>query len=252
MKEPFRNHTALCCELIDWVCDRKNPGEFTMDCYFTSAEVLNHIHGKMDQFGRPRGYVGDLKTNRKLEWKGQTIKASELAASIPAADRKELRIGDQRQWYFTVTVRIPDVKHKVRIVILWRYRHDEPCVKILVTNRITWEVSRIVRVYRHRWTGTETFDRDGKQQLGLGDCQLRDVQGQTRHMYLVMLAYSLLMGQLKQGRAKEWALHRLMTIGEACRAMAKEALRTTLSWAIEQITRWEKPYEHVVAQLGLI
>ncbi len=32
-----------------------------------------------------------------------------------------MRIGDQRQWYFTVTVRIPDVKHKVRIVVLWRY-----------------------------------------------------------------------------------------------------------------------------------
>ena len=26
----------------------------------------------------------------------------------------------------------------------------------------------------------------------------------TRHMYLVMLAYSLLMGELKQGRAREW------------------------------------------------
>ena len=87
-----------------------------------------------------------------------------------------------------------------------------------MTNRITWEVSRIVRVYRHRWTGTETFHRDGKQQLGLGDCQLRDVQGQTRHMYLVMLAYSLLMGNLA-GPCEEWALHRLMTIGEACRAV---------------------------------
>jgi len=43
---------------------------------------------------------------------------------------------------------------------------------------------------------------------------LRDVQGQTRHVYLVMLAYSLLMGELKQGRAREWAFHRLMTIGE--------------------------------------
>ena len=40
----------------------------------------------------------------------------------------------------------------------------------------------------------------------MGDCQLRDGQGQTRHMYLVMLAYSLLMNQLRQGRAKEWAL----------------------------------------------
>ena len=80
---------------------------------------------------------------------------------------------------------------------------------------------------------------------------MRDLQGQTRHMYLVMVAYSLLMIQLKQGRAKDWALHRLMTIGEACRAMTKEALRTTLSWAIEQVTRFERPYDHVVAQLGL-
>jgi uncharacterized protein YndB with AHSA1/START domain len=251
LEEPFRNHTQLCRELIDWVCQRQIPGDFTMDCYFTNAEILNHIHAQTDRFGRPRGYVGDLKSNRKLQWEGRLLKASELAASIPPGDRKALRIGDQRQWYFTVTVRIPEVHHKVRIVILWRYRQDGEAVKILVTNRITWEVSRIVRVYRQRWTGTETFHRDGKQHVGLGDCQLRDLQGQTRHVYLVMLAYSLLMSQLRQGGAKDWALHRLTTIGEACRAMFKETLRKTLSWAIEQVTERGLPFERVVGQLGI-
>jgi DDE superfamily endonuclease len=251
LEEPFRNHTVLCCDLVDWVCERQIPGDFTMDSYFTNAEILNHIHSKTDLGGRSRGYVGDLKSNRKLEWKGKIIKANEMAAAVPASDRKEMRIGDQRQWYFTVTVKIPDVKHKVRIMILWRYRNDDRPCKILVTNRITWEVSRIVRVYRHRWTGTETFHRDGKQQLGLGDCQLRDVQGQTRHMHLVMLAYSLLMSQLRQGRAREWALHRLMTIGEACRAMLRESLRATLTWAIEQVVEREQPMAHVIIQLGL-
>jgi DDE superfamily endonuclease len=251
LKELFRNHTALACDLIDWVCARRIPGDFTMDCYFTNAEILNHIHGRTDRFGRPRGYVGDLKSNRNVQWKGQTLKVSELAAGIPAADRKELRIGDDRQWYFTVTLRIPDVKHKARIVVLWRYRNDQQPCKILVTNRITWEVSRIVRVYRHRWTGTETFHRDGKQQLGSGDCQLRDPQGQTRHMYLVMTAYSLLMVQLRQGCAKEWALHRLMTIGEACRAMLRETLRATLTWAIEQVTVRGQSVGRVMAQLSM-
>jgi hypothetical protein len=97
LKEPFRNHTKLCCELIDWVCERAIPGDFTMDSYFTCAEILNHIHDKTDRPGRPRGYVGDLKSNRKLEWKGGIIKANDLAASIPPSDRKEMRIGDKRQ-----------------------------------------------------------------------------------------------------------------------------------------------------------
>jgi hypothetical protein len=251
LKEPFRNHTALCCELIDWVCERSLPGDFTMDSYFTNAEILNHIHGKTAEKGRPRGYVGDLKSNRKLEWQGRIIKANDLAGLVAANDRKEMRIGDKRQWYFTVSVRIPDVKHKVRIVILWHYRNDDQPCKILVTNRTTWEVSRIVRVYRHRWTGTETFHRDGKQQLGLGDCQLRDPQGQTRHMYLVMLAYSLLMSQLRQSCAREWALHRLTTIGEACRAMLRENLRATIAWVIEQVMEKERPFDHVIAQLGI-
>ncbi len=90
-----------------------------------------------------------------------------------------------------------------------------------------------------------------KTVTGMGDYQLRNGQGQTRHMYLVMLAYSLLTSQLKQGHAKDWALCRLTTIGEACRAMLNETLRTTLAWAIEQVTEKSRSYDHVVANLGL-
>lgn len=249
--ETFEDHTVLFCQLVDWVCERNIPGDFTFDSYFSNAENLNHIHSKQDGAGRARGYVGDLKTNRKLEWKGRTLKANELAAEIPFEDRRELRRGDKRQWYFTCTVRIPNVNHKVRIVILWHHKRDaQPC-KVFVTNRITWEVSRILGVYRYRWTGTETFHRDGKQELGMGDCQLRDGQGQTRHMYLVMLAYSLLVRQLGQGRAQDWALQKLTTIGEACRAMLRETLRTTLAWAIQQVTEKSSSYDHVIAKLGL-
>ena len=137
-------------------------------------------------------------------------------------------------------------------MILWAERDATTPRIILVTNRVCWEVSRVVRVYRHRWTGTETFHRDGKQQLGMGDCQLRDSEGQTRHMYLVMLAYSLLMKQLRQGHAYDWAFQKLTTIGEACRAVLRETLRTTLTWAMDHMTNpwWTK--ERVIAHLGLL
>ncbi len=54
-KEPFRNHTQLVCELIDWVCEQKIPGDFTFDSYFTNAPILNHIHGKTDHMGPSAG-----------------------------------------------------------------------------------------------------------------------------------------------------------------------------------------------------
>jgi DDE superfamily endonuclease len=252
LKIPFQDHTTLCKDLIDWVCEQNIPGTFAFDSYFTNASILNHIHGKQLADGQPRGYVGSLKFNRKLEYKGRLLKASALAAQIDPSLRKELREGERRQWYFTCTLRIPDVQHKVRIVMLWQQQNDTSPRIILVTNRVCWEVSRVVRVYRHRWTGTETFHRDGKQQLGMGDCQLRDGEGQTRHMHLVMLAYSLLMRHLGQGHAYEWAFQKLMTIGEACRAMLRETLRKTLNWAME---RGNNPYwtrERVMAHLGLL
>jgi hypothetical protein len=250
--QTFENHNVLVRQLIDWVVERQIPGDFTFDSYFTHAENLNHIHSKTDRFGRPRSYVGDLKMNRKIWYRGKEIRADELAATIEPESRKEVRRGDQRQWYFTCTLRLPNVNHPVRIVIVWNHRRDaEPC-KILVTNRVTWEVTRILRVYRQRWTGTETFHRDGKQELGMGDCQLRDGQGQTRHMYLVMLVYSLLVRQLRQSSAKEWAYRRLTTIGEACRAVLKETLRQTLEWAIRQATTSPAKSHHITALLGLM
>jgi hypothetical protein len=250
--EVFEDHGVLFRQLVDWVCEREIPGDFTWDSYFSSADNLNHVHSKRDRFGQPRAYIGDLKSNRKIWFRGREVRVDEFAANIPPQDRKELRRGDARQWYLTCTVRLPQVNHAVRIVVLWNHRRDDTPCKILVTNRTRWEVTRIVRGYRCRWTGTETYHRDGKQHLGMGDCQLRSGLGQTRHMYLVMLAYSLLVLQLKQSRAKEWALERLTTIGQACRAVAAETLRTTLQWAICQVTNDSRKPQHVIAQLGLI
>src|SRR5439155_7814251 len=103
--------------------------------------------------GQPRGYVGSLKFNRKLVYPGRLLKAAALATEIEPALRKPLREGEHTQWYFTCTLRLPEVQHKVRVVILWHGREDASPRILLVTNRVQWEVSRVVRGYRQRWTG---------------------------------------------------------------------------------------------------
>ena len=243
---PFRSHTQLFQELVDWVVAQQIPGAFAFDSYFTNAASLNHLEG------HGRGYVGDLKSNRKVQFQGREMKAAEVAAEIPSEDRKPIVRGDRKQWYFTKTVRLPGVDHPVRLAILWDRKNGKKPVKFLVTNRIHWEITRLLNVYRQRWTGTETFHRDGKQHLGLGDCQLRTGKGQTRHLYLVMLAHSLLMAQMRPGRASEWAHRVLTTIGEACRAVSRETLSKTLMWALEQARTQASAPKEIVAYLQLV
>jgi hypothetical protein len=233
----FQDHTKLCIQLIDDALARGIPGDFTFDSYFSSAEVLNHLHA------RQRTYVADLKLNRKVLWRGSEIKLNALAQQIPPEAKKPLRVGEKTYFYFTKCVRFPDIKHAVRIVLFWKQRHDTEACKAVGTNHLTWEPTRIVLVYRHRWTGTETFHRDAKQQLGLGDCQVRSGEGQTRHFYLVSVAYSLLMRSLHRKCPQSWARVKLTTIGQACRAIKAETLGQVIEWVAEKLRdeRWTLP-----------
>ena len=216
-----------------WITrEHKTPeSNMSVDSYFTSAKVLHHLQSKQ------WAYVGDLKLNRKVVYVGQEQKLQDVARQIPWAAKKPIRVGTRQYWYCSKQMRSPDVGHPVRIVLFWRERDDQDARKALVSNRLGWEVIRIVLVYRHRWTGTETFHRDGKQQLGLGDCQVRSGEGQTRHVYLVSAAYSLLMRSLQQSRAQNWARRTLTTIGEACRAVKAETLERMIDWVVDKLTR---------------
>jgi DDE superfamily endonuclease len=225
----FKDHTMLCLELIDDVLARGIPGDFTFDSYFTSAKVLNHIHSTQ------RAYVGDLKLNRKTVYDGREQKLQDVARHIPWGAKQPIRIGNRRYWYFSKRMRIADVDHPVRVVLFWHEREESDASKALVSNRLFWEAVRMSLVYRHRWTGTETFHRDGKQQLGLGDCQVRTGEGQTRHVYLVSAAYSLLMRSLHQHRPQDWARQTLTTIGEACRAVKAETLERMIDWIADKL-----------------
>jgi hypothetical protein len=234
--EEFKKVTELSMELIDYCHNNGVLGTFTFDSFYSSAEILNHIDSLKNADGTSRGYVADLKFNRKMIFKGVEQQVREFAKTIPPKDRKQVVSSDgTKQWYLSVNVKMPHLSHKVRIVILWRYKNDAEPRKILVTNRIFWNADRIVETYRGRWTGTETFHRDGKQELGLGDCQLRDGVGQTRHTYLVFLAYSLLMRELDKTSVSDWASVKLTTIGESCRAMLRESVSAMITWVIDQL-----------------
>jgi SRSO17 transposase len=135
----FKTHTELCGELVDWVVAAQIPGTFTFDSYFTHAPVLNHVQGQQ------RAYVGDLKCNRQVWFRGTEMSASEVAAQMGLELRKQVKTGERTQWYFTCSLWLPQVNHKVRLVILWDHWNSKEPVKILITNQTPWEVTRVLR-----------------------------------------------------------------------------------------------------------
>ena len=86
------------------------------------------------------------------------------------------------------------------------------------------------------WSETETLHRDGKQQLGRGDCRVRSSEGQTRHPCLVSVAYTLLMASLHQHHPQDWARRPQTTSGEACWAAPAEPLEQVVDWMVDKLT----------------
>ena len=236
--EKFEGYKVLLCQLVDWVNEYVFPGDFAFDNYFTNGENLNYFHSRVDRRWRSSAYMGDLKFNRQLKWKRRICKADELVAQHPAKDRKEIQYGAKRHYYFTCTAHIPKGNQKVGVLVLWHQKRDSSTCKVLATNRI-------LGIYKKRWTEAETFFQVGKQELRIGDCQLRDGQG------LAMLADSLLISQIRPGRAHNWVLQKLMTIGETCPAMLHETLSTPLTWAIRRPTEFSWSGDQVIQKHGL-
>jgi hypothetical protein len=65
---------------------------------------------------------------------------------MPWEAKKPVRMGSTRSGYFSKQLRIPDVAHPVRVLLFWRERGDQEARTALVSNRLGWEVSRMVLV----------------------------------------------------------------------------------------------------------
>ena len=73
-----------------------------------------------------------------------------------------------KQWYLTVCVKMPRVEHKVRIVILWKYKNDAEPRKILVTN-----LKRQLKANREKFS--ESTVRAAAKALGVKMPQRKEI-----------------------------------------------------------------------------
>jgi len=150
-------------------------------------------------------WVSLLKRNRNLEvhsfqlkdaqgqpipWPGTQIKVEDLVPLIPANAYRKIQLDEQTYWCFTLCVRVSGLG-KVRLVISFDNPELQGTYAVLITNRTNWSARQILEQYLKRWP-IETFYRDGKQLLGLGDDRLRSFEAIQTHWCLVFVADSSL------------------------------------------------------------
>ncbi len=122
-------------------------------------------------------------------------------ARLRAAD------GTERELFVAaLDVKIKKLPAKRRVVVV-THRPDEPeadeDLRFLTTNLVQLRRDTVARLYALRnWV--EVFYREGKDDLGAGQYQVRHLEAIVRHWQLVFVAYSLLVLLRRQGRLGRW------------------------------------------------
>jgi len=202
---------------------------YLFDAWFAhDSELIKHV----ESYGKD--WVGPLRSNRQVTYGGEEIRVDALEERI---DKVEREIDDET--YKIWTQKRPASKlGEVRLLIAEKVTDDEDeanPVKYLATNKIDAPSEHVIRTYSYRWR-IETFFEDSKQDLGLGDCEVRDEGGASRHWHLQMLTYSL----LRLGHDSS-ASERLTSKASSLRAQLehglKEVVYNLFSWVRDQPER---------------
>jgi SRSO17 transposase len=192
---------------------------------YCSEEFVTHL----ETYGKE--WVSAVKSDARVTYGGERIRVDALGQRIDTVSRT---ISGETYHIWTQKREVSRLG-KVKLLITKKESSEEPSVKYIVSNKIDAPASHLIALYAMRWR-VETFFRDTKQDLGLGDCELRHAAGASRHWHLLMLAYSL----LRLGAASSalgTLLARATSLRNDIKRSFRESVQNLLSWALNSPTR---------------
>jgi hypothetical protein len=96
----------------------------------------------------------------------------------------------------------------------------------------------------------ETYFRDAKQHLGLGDYQLRELKNIKSHWCLVFTSAIVLELMRVYAISKLGLEGRLLPVGEMCRRAFERAIRSIIEWVIHVVKEENISGEAIFKYLG--
>ena len=236
-KNKFRTKVEIARELISRAVSYGLPiTRVVFDSWYATRELVEHI----EALGI-KEWVTQAKSDRVvLSDDGRTeTNLADYARTIPKEKFRPVKIytsllGKKKTyWVYCTTVRMKFLNgRKVRLVISYDNQQLEGDPLFFITNVRFWEEKKILQAYATRWS-IEGFHRDAKQNLGLGEYQVRKIQGVRRHIAMVSFAYNLLQLGSGFGSIMDNLKGNLRTIGSRCRLAGVQVLHSLISFVMK-------------------
>jgi len=220
----FQTKIDIAREKLKWANQLLNLKGVLFDSWYLSKDIIKDCQQLQLH------WYSELKSNR-LVWhpRGGWQHVSKFACQYPRKEFNERETLDNLPSYTHFAEEDVYLKKgfHIKLVILWNGKNGSKAeYKYLATDDLKIDGSEFIFLWRLRWC-IEEFHRDGKENLGLDEYQMRKIRGVVIHLLLVYLGYSFL----------NWFLHHsekffgevLRTIGQTSRSL-KEGLMYRLAW----------------------
>jgi SRSO17 transposase len=254
LHQQFRSKITIAIALVKAAIAGNLPfSTVLMDSWYLSPDLL----AKLAEYHKD--WVSLLKCNRNLEvhsfvlkdeqgqaipLEGPHIQVQDLVPLIPAQSYRPIKVQDQIYWCFTMSVHIPSLG-KVKLVISFDNPELTGTYAVLVTNRTDWSAQQVLTQYLQRWP-IETFYRDGKQLLGLGEYRVRTMEAIQAHWCLVFVAYSILhlacLPPTAKGPGKP-PTRPIQSIGAVCRQQGQALIEALIMFAHDRLDQGQSAAE---------
>jgi hypothetical protein len=181
-------------------------------------------------------WVSEIECSRNINWSGEWQRVDTVAETLRRDHLESFRHikvncrnGETREhWVFTKQVRLKRYGQK-RLVIVHDTSDLSGTPRYYLTDALHWESVRILETWSYRWS-SEIFHEFGKQIVGMESAQLREEEAVKRHFRLSCVAQSFLQrASVGKSKSERFEFSKgKATIGQRCRKIAREVLRSML------------------------
>ena len=213
---PFKTLREICLDQLDYAMKRLQIWLFIADAGLYADFLIQDI--------RTRGlkYILGTRVTNNISIGGKKrISIEEYLETLTDLDFKRHIIDGEVYYLHTIEVSERGIG-KEKLLISYK-DGDEEEIRINVTNLLQHSDESILRLLLKRWK-IETWHRDGKQHLGLEDCQVRKFGAIQKVVCAILVAYTQLI-LMKENRLLKPLNRILRTVGEGCRYLRLIALK---------------------------